>query len=143
MLKKRRMKIFNNMRKVFILVSLIIVFVLFSNEANAQTKKRIGLEEGADSISLKGKISGNKFALYEIWVEKDDSWDVKLNSANQYIGYTIKDPKGNRFDFLEKPQHSGYYTIRVELNSIGVKAKKVANFTLEIKFEMEKGKPIS
>ncbi len=128
------------MRKLFILLSLIIAFACV---ANAQTKKRIGLPEGADSMTVKGKISGKKYALYEIWVKKGDTWEVKLNSSNEYIGYTVKDAKGNRYDFLEEAQVSGYYLIRVELNSTGAKSKKIANFTLDIKFEMEASKPIS
>jgi hypothetical protein len=130
------------MRKLFILVSLMIAFVAFSNTANAQTKKRIGLEEGADSVQVKGKISGKQYALYEIFVSKGDTWSVKLNSTNNYIGYTVKDAKGNRYDFLESAPVSGYYTIRVELNSTGAKSKAIVNFTLDIKFEMEKGQPI-
>lgn len=131
------------MRKLFILLSLIMTFVLFSNEANAQTKKRIGLEEGADSVQVKGKIIGKQYALYEILVEKGDTWDVKLTSSNDYIGYTVKAPNGNRYDFLESAPSDGYYVIRVELNSQGAKSKKPANFTLDIKFEMASGKPIS
>ena len=131
------------MRKLFILVGLIVAFVSFSNDANAQTKKRIGLPEGADSMQVKGKIVGKQFALYEIYVSKGDTWEVKLNSSNEYIGYTVKDAKGNRYDFLEESPVEGYYTIRVELNSTGAKSKKIANFTLDIKFEMEKSKPVS
>jgi hypothetical protein len=131
------------MRKLFILFSLMFAFVLFSNEANAQTKKRIGLEEGADSVQVKGKITGKQYALYEIYVSKGDTWEVKLNSSNNFIGYTVKDAKGNRYDFLETAPVEGYYVIRVELNSTGAKSKKPANFTLDIKFEMEKSKPIS
>ena len=130
------------MRKLFILLSLTIAFITFSNNANAQTKKRIGLPEGADSMTVKGKISGKQYALYEIWAEKGDTWEVKLNSSNAYIGYTVKDAKGNRYDFLEAAPVEGYYVIRVELNSTGAKSKKIANFTLDIKFEMEKSKPI-
>lgn len=130
------------MRKLFIIVSLIVAFVVFSNETSAQKKQRIGLPEGADSVQVKGKISGRQYALYEIWVEKGDTWDVKLDSANQYIGYTVKAPNGNRYDFLEEAPVSGYYVIRVELNSTGAKSKKIANFTLDIKFEMEPSKPI-
>lgn len=131
------------MRKLFILFSLIFAIVLFSNEANAQTKKRIGLEEGADSVQVKGKITGKQYALYEIYVGKGDVWDVKLSSSNEYIGYTVKAPNGNRYDFLEAAPVKGFYIIRVELNSTGAKSKKTANFTLDIKFEMEKSKPIS
>jgi hypothetical protein len=131
------------MRKLFILLSLIIAFAAFSSESSAQTKKRIGLPEGADSMTVKGKISGKQYALYEIWVEKGDTWEVKLNSSNEYIGYTVKDAKGNRYDFLEVAQVSGYYIIRVELNSTGAKSKKIANFTLDIKFEIEASKPMS
>lgn len=131
------------MRKIFILFGLIAAFVLLSNESNAQTKKRIGLEEGTDSVQVKGKIIGNQYALYEILVEKGNKWDVKLTSGNGYIGYTVKDAKGNRYDFLEDSPVSGYYIIRVELNSQGAKSKKTANFTLDIKFEMVLGKPIS
>lgn len=131
------------MRKLFILFSLIFAFVLFLNEANAQTKKRIGLEEGADSVQVKGKITGKQYALYEIYVGKGDVWDVKLSSSNEYIGYTVKAPNGNRYDFLEAAPVKGFYIIRVELNSTGAKSKKTANFTLDIKFEMEKSKPIS
>jgi hypothetical protein len=131
------------MRKLYILLTLSIAFVLFSSNTNAQTKKRIGLPEGADSVQVKGKISGKQYALYEIWAEKGDTWSVKLNSTNNYIGYTVKDVKGNRYDFLEESPVSGYYTIRVELNSTGAKSKKIANFTLDIKFEMKASKPIS
>jgi hypothetical protein len=131
------------MCKLLILFSLIIAFASFSNEASAQTKKRIGLPEGTDWVQVKGKISGKKYALYEIWAEKGDKWDVKLSSSNGYIGYTVKDAKGNRYDFLEESPVSGYYLIRVELNSNGVKSKKTANFTLDIKFEMEPSKPLS
>ncbi len=131
------------MRKLFILFGLMCAFVLFSNEANAQTKKRIGLPEGADSVQVKGKITGNQFALYEIFVSKGDTWEVKLNSSSGYIGYTVKDANGSKYDFLEAAPVEGYYVIRVELNSMGAKLKKSANFTLDIKFEMEKSKPIS
>jgi hypothetical protein len=131
------------MRKLFILLSLMIAFTAFSSNAAAQTKKRIGLPEGADSMTVKGKISGKQFALYEIYVSKGDSWEVKLDSSNGYIGYTVKDAKGNKYDFLETAPVEGYYVIRVELNSTGAKSKKIANFTLDIKFEMEKSKPIS
>ena len=131
------------MKKVFILLSLVVAFFAFADKASAQKKQRIGLPEGANSMQVKGKISGKQYALYEIWVEKGDVWDVKLNSTNSYIGYTVKSANGNRYDFLEPAPVSGYYTIRVELNSAGAKLKKVANFTLDIKFEMESGNPIS
>lgn len=139
-----QIQIFNkNMRKLFILCSLIFTFVLFFNETNAQTKKRIGLEEGTDSVQVKGKVTGKQYASYEILVEKGDKWDVKLTSSNDYIGYTVKDAKGNRYDFLEDSPVSGYYVIRVELNSQGAKSKKPVNFTLDIKFEITPSKPIS
>jgi hypothetical protein len=130
------------MRKVFILFSLIIAFVAFSNNVAAQKKQRIGLPEGADSIQVKGKISGKQYALYEIWVEKGDVWEVDLKSSNNFIGYTVKGANGDRYDFLEPAPVSGYYTIRVELNSAGAKSKAIANFTLDIKFEMEKSEPL-
>lgn len=114
-----------------------------SNDAFAQKKQRIGLEEGADSVQIKGKISGKQFALYEIYVSKGDTWDVKLSSANNFIGYTVKAPNGDRYDFLEAAPQDGFYLIRVELNSTGAKSKKLTNFTLDIKFEMEKNAPIS
>jgi hypothetical protein len=131
------------MPKLFILFGLIFTFIVFTAETNAQTKKRIGLPEGTDSVQVKGKIVGKQFVLYEIRVDKGDSWEVKLTSSNGYIGYMVKDAKGNRYDFLEASPVSGYYVIRVELNSIGAKSKKPANFTLDIKFEMEQNKPIS
>lgn len=131
------------MKKACILLSLVIVCVIFSGNVSAQTKKRIGLAEGADSVQVKGRISGKQFALYEIWVEKGDVWEVDLKSSNNYIGYTVKDAKGNRYDFLEPAPVSGFYTIRIELNSIGAKSKKNADFTLDIKFEMEKSEPLS
>lgn len=132
------------MKKTFVLLSLVVAFVMFSTlDAAAQKKQRIGLPEGADSVSVKGKVLGKQYALYEIWVEKGDIWDVKLNSPNNFIGYTVKGTNGDRYDFLEAAPASGYYTIRVELNSTGAKSKKTANFTLDIKFEMEPSKPIS
>lgn len=131
------------MKKVFILLSLIIAFAAFSDDATAQKKQRIGLPEGADSLQVKGKISGKQYALYEIWVEKGDVWDVELKSTNKYIGYTVKGANGDKYDFLEPAPASGYYTIRVELNSTGAKSKAIVNFTLDIKFEMEKSSPLS
>ena len=132
-----------NMKKAFILLSLIAAVFVFANEASAQKKQRIGLAEGADSVQVKGKISGKQYALYEIWVEKGDVWDVKLNSTNTYIGYTVKGANGDKYDFLEPAPASGYYTIRVELNSTGAKSKSKVNFTLDIKFEMEKSSSLS
>lgn len=120
----------------------LAVFV-FSGEISAQKKQRIGLQEGADSVQVKGKISGKQFALYEIYVGKGDIWDVKLLSANNLIGYTVKAPNGDKYDFFEAAPQEGFYLIRVELNSAGAKTKKIANFTLDIKFEMEKNTPIS
>lgn len=132
------------MKKTFVLLILAFSFVFFSTlDAAAQKKQRIGLQEGADSVQVKGKISGKQYALYEIRVEKGDVWDVKLTSTNNYIGYTVKGANGDRYDFLEAAPESGFYTIRVELNSTGAKSKKIANFTLDIKFEMEKHTPIS
>ncbi|MCD9189437.1 MAG: PepSY domain-containing protein [Pyrinomonadaceae bacterium] len=131
------------MKKIFILFTLLLAVAFLSNNAFAQKKQRIGLAEGADSVQVKGKISGKQYALYEIWVEKGDVWEVKLNSTNNFIGYTVKGANGDRYDFLEAAPASGYYTIRVELNSAGAKSKKIADFTLDIKFEMEKNAPVS
>lgn len=131
------------MRKAFILFSLAIALVAFSSDVSAQKKQRIGLAEGADSVQVSGKISGKQYALYEIWVEKGDVWSVDLKSTNKFIGYTIKGEDGNRYDFLESAPVSGYYTIRVELNRAGAKSKRIANFTLNIKFEIEPNKPLS
>ncbi len=131
------------MSRLFVIFLLFIALAAFSYDAKTQTKKRIGLPEGADSVQVKGKITGKQYALYEIYVSKGEKWDVKLTSRNVYIGYTVKDAKGNRYDFLEAAPVSGYYLIRVELNSNGTKSKQIATFTLDIKFEMEQGKPIS
>jgi len=132
------------MKKSFAILLFTVVFLMFStSDAAAQKKQRIGLQEGADSVQVKGKISGKQYALYEIWVEKGDVWEVKLNSTNNFIGYTVKGANGDRYDFLEAAPASGYYTIRVELNSAGAKSKKIADFTLDIKFEMEKNAPVS
>lgn len=130
------------MKKLQVLPLLLIALAAFALNAKAQAKKRIGLPEGANSVSVKGKVSGKRYALYEVWAEKGDSWSIALRSANSYIGYTVKAPDGNRYDFLEKAPVSGFYLIRVELNSKGAKAKVIASFTLDIKFEMEGGMPL-
>jgi len=130
------------MKKSLFVMTIALMLVL-TFDAAAQKKQRIGLPEGADSVSVKGKIAGKQYALYEIWVEEGDSWDVTLKSPNNYIGYTVRDARGDRYDFLEAAPVSGYYTIRVELNSAGAKSKAIAAFTLEIKFEMEKSNPLS
>lgn len=124
------------MRKLLYASLLLIIVLLGSQPAAAQTKKRIGLAEGTDSVQVKGKIIGKQYALYEIQAEKGDVWDVNLRSANKYIGFTVKAPNGNRYDFLESSPVSGYYLIRVDLNSRGSKSKKAAEFVLDIKFEM-------
>jgi hypothetical protein len=126
---------------VFLCVLTIIGFS--AAEGSAQSKKRIGLPEGANSVEVKGSISGKRYALYEIWADKGDVWEVALESDNKYIGYTVKAPNGARYDFLEPSPAEGYYLIRVELNSTGSRTKKPAAFTLDIKFEMEPGQPIS
>lgn len=126
-----------------ILIGLAIAFLAFSGEANAQAKKRIGLAEGANAVEVKGKIVGRQYALYEIWVDKGDKWEVDLDSANGYIGYSVKAANGDRYDFLEDAPVSGYYTIRVELNAAGAKTQKPANFALNIKFEMAQNAPIT
>ena len=131
------------MKKHLIIFSLLVAFSVCANIVSAQKKQRIGLPEGADSVSVKGKISGKQYALYEIWAEKGDTWSVKLKSANNYIGYTVKGANGDRYDFLEAAPASSYYTIRVELNSTSAKSRAIANFTLDIKFEMEPNKPLS
>lgn len=132
------------MKKTFTFITLAIAILLFSTiDSSAQKKQRIGLEEGANSVQVKGKISGKQYALYEIYVGKGDVWDVKLSSSNDFIGYTVKAPNGDRYDFLEAATQEGFYVIRVELNSTGAKSKKIANFTLDIKFEMEPGEPVS
>ncbi len=131
------------MKNILILLTFIVSFTMFAGVSAAQKKQRIGLPEGADSVSVQGRISGKQYALYEIWVEKGDRWSVNLKSSNNYIGYTVKGADGNRYDFLEDAPVSGYYTIRVELNSFGAKSKAIAKFTLDIKFEMEKNEPLS
>ena len=84
-----------------ILIGLAIAFLAFSGEANAQAKKRIGLAEGANAVEVKGKIVGRQYALYEIWVDKCDKWEVDRDSANGYIGYSVKTANGDRYVFLE------------------------------------------
>jgi len=68
---------------------------------------------------------------------------VPIKSSNDFIGYTVKARNGNKYDFLKAAPVEGYDVIRIELNSRGAKSKKTANFTLDIKFEMTPGKPIS
>lgn len=130
--------------KVLIFIAVLaLAFLSFTTDVSAQKKQRIGLEEGADSVQVKGKISGKQYALYEIYVGKGDVWDVSLASPGEFIGYTVKAPNGDRYDFLEPAPQKGFYTIRVELNAAGAKSKKATSFTLDVKFEMEKSKPIS
>lgn len=129
--------------KKFLFILSFVLITLSAINGLAQKKQRIGLPEGADSVQVKGKISGKQFALYEIWVDKGDVWNVVLKSENEYIGYTVKSSDGNRYDFLENAPTTGFYTIRVELNSKGAKSKKAAQFMLDIKFEMPTGKPLS
>lgn len=128
-------------KQIFIVLASMLICLTIN--VSAQKKQRIGLEEGANSVQVKGKISGRQHALYEIYVGKGDVWNVNLSSANKYIGYTVKAPNGDRYDFLEPAPQEGFYIIRVELNSTGAKSKKVADFTLHIKFEMESNEPIS
>lgn len=127
------------MKKLLIFAALILAM---SIAVSAQKKQRIGLEEGANSVQVKGKIVGRQYALYEIRVSKGDVWDVKLASPNAYIGYSVKAPNGDRYDFLEAAPVDGVYVIRVELNSTGAKSRKAAEFTLDVTFEMEPGSPI-
>lgn len=130
------------MRKQLFIV-LAFALICLTIDISAQKKQRIGLEEGADSVQVKGKISGRQYVLYEIFVGKGDVWDVNLSSANKYIGYTVKAPNGDRYDFLEPAPQEGFYIIRVELNSTGAKSKRSVDFTLDIKFEMKSNEPIS
>jgi len=130
------------MKKGILIIASVLIAFAFASESSAQTKKRIGLAEGADSVEVTGSISGNRYAMYEIWVDKGNKWDVVLDSSNEFIGYTVKDPDGDRYDFLTEPAIAGYYTIRVELNSKGSKSKRPASFILRIKFEMGPGGPI-
>lgn len=129
-------------RTIFIFAIFAALTVLVS-DGSAQTKKRIGLPEGADSVEVTGKLTGKQYALYEIWAEKGDEWSTDLESSNSFIGYSIKAPNGDRYDFLEATPESGYYLIRVELNSSAVRSKKPVTFKLKIKFETEPSKPIS
>lgn len=130
------------MKKQLFIALAFALFCLTFN-VSAQKKQRIGLEEGADSVQVKGKITGKQYALYEIYVSKSDVWEVNLSSANNYIGYTVKTPNGDRYDFLEPAPQEGFYIIRVELNSSGAKSKSNADFSLDIKFEMKSGKPLN
>ncbi|MBX7055188.1 MAG: hypothetical protein K1X36_09550 [Pyrinomonadaceae bacterium] len=132
-----------SLQKATLFLSVLAIIGFSAVESSAQTKKRIGLPEGANSVEVKGSISGKRFALYEIWADKGDVWEVDLDSGNEYIGYTVKAPNGDRYDFLEPSPTEGYYLIRVELNSTGSRSKKPAAFTLKINFEMEPGRPIS
>lgn len=131
------------MRKQLFFIFIVAFVSLLTINVSAQKKQRIGLEEGANSVQVKGKISGKQYALYEIYVSKGDVWEVNLSSANKFIGYTVKAPNGDRYDFLEPAAQEGFYIIRVELNSTGAKSKKVADFSLDIKFEMESSEPVS
>lgn len=128
-------------KQLFIVIAFTLICLTIN--VSAQKKQSIGLEEGADSVQIKGKISGRQYALYEIFVSKGDVWNINLSSANKYIGFTVKAPNGDRYDFLEPAPQEGFYIIRVELNSTGAKSKKVADFSLDIKFEMKSGEPIS
>lgn len=132
-----------SLQRVFLFLSVLVIIGFSAVESSAQTKKRIGLPEGANSVEIKGSISGKRYALYEIWADKGDVWEVDLDSGNEYIGYTVKAPNGDRYDFLEPSPAEGFYLIRVELNSTGSRSRKPAAFTLNIKFEMEPGQPIS
>ncbi|MFT3744614.1 MAG: hypothetical protein QM785_10025 [Pyrinomonadaceae bacterium] len=131
------------MQRTLIIFAILTAIALLVTDGNAQSQKRIGLPEGADSVEVTGKVTGKQFVLYETWADKGDEWSVDLDSTNQFIGYTVKGPNGDRYDFLETAPTSGYYVIRVELNATGARSKKPAPFTLKIKFEMEPGKPIS
>lgn len=131
------------MKPILFTLSLALTIALLSFDGSAQNRSRLRLPEGANSIEVTGKVKGKQYLLYEIFAEKGDEWSVDLDSTNQFIGYTVKDPKGDRYDFLERSPASGYYIIRVDLNSKGSKSTRPATFQLKIKFEMSPTTPIS
>lgn len=131
------------MQRILLIFAIFTAITMLASDGFAQSKKRIGLPEGADSVTVAGKVVGKQCALFEIWAEKGDEWTVNLDSTNNYIGYTVKGPDQNRYDFLETTPISGYYVIRVELNAAGSRSKTPAKFSLDIKFEMKPSNPIN
>ncbi|MBL8182372.1 MAG: hypothetical protein JNL64_12265 [Blastocatellia bacterium] len=131
------------MKRTLLLFAIFAAMTVLASDGSSQTKKRIGLPEGSDYVEVTGKITGKQYALYQIWADKGDEWFADLESSNSYVGYSIKAPNGDRYDFLEVSPESGYYTIRVELTSSAARSRKPVTFKLKIKFEMEPSKPIS
>ena len=132
-----------NIKRVSFTFALAAIVLFAGYEVSAQSTKRIGLLEGADSVEVTGKIVGKKYVIYEIWSDKGDTWWVDLQSANKYVGYSVKGPNGDKYDLLEASPESGYYKIRVDLTDAGARSKKAASFKLMVKFEMAPTKPIS
>lgn len=126
-----------------IILALAAMIIFAGSNVSAQTVKRIGLAEGADSVEVSGKIAGKQYVIYEIWSDKGDTWWVDLQSPNKYVGWSVKGPNGDRYDLLEASPVSGYYKIRVDLNAEGARSKKSAGFKLKVNFDLKPGKPIS
>lgn len=117
------------MKRVF---AALIIF-LTASVAFSQKTVRVAVPDSGAEIAVKGTVRGRGFVVYEVRVTAGTEWFVDLLSANQYIGFTVKGPNGDRYDFLETTRLSGIYKIRVELNSTGARKKGTAAYVIKIR----------
>jgi hypothetical protein len=128
------------MKKILLVGFLSLFFGLFSaNEAMAQTKVRVRFAKGANSATVKGRVSGYNYVDYIVGAKAGQTMSVAAQSKSNFLQFVIFDQNMENVegasgvtDWNGELASSGNYTIRVLLPRAEARRKGTANYNLTI-----------
>lgn len=129
------------MMKRTILASAILVLIssLAVADAAAQTKVRVKFARGGSAATMRGSITGYRYADYVLRAKAGQTIVAKVSSAESSIEFVIFKPDMDNLDgmFSETDWSgvlpvSGNYTIRVLMPRSAARRKTTADYRLSI-----------
>ena len=127
-------------KKLLISIGASTLLVLFSLNAQAQSKQRVRFAKGASQATISGRVQGYAYKDYIVAARAGQTISVKLNSRNTFAVLTIFTPDADNLEgatetdeFSGELPATGDYVIRVGMMRAEARRKNsLAVFSLRI-----------
>jgi hypothetical protein len=118
-----------------------LVLLGSANQVGAQTRARVRFARGASSATLRGRVTGYKYADYIIGVRAGQTLKLKLETGGS-AEFVLFAPSGENINggidgiqFTVETEFTGDYKIRVLQPRAFARRHNASNYTLRISIE--------
>ncbi|MBS1795706.1 MAG: hypothetical protein JSS81_17760 [Acidobacteria bacterium] len=126
--------------KLFSILSLLFLILVFSHDSAAQSKTRVRFARGATSATLSGTIKGYAYRDYTFSAKPGQQLSVRLSSKNASLEIVVRNPAGENLNsggttWNDEIASTGTYLVRVLLPRAAARRRESAAFRLTIEIE--------